>query len=77
MHGPLHSKRESGVLYFKQLVQQQLKRHFDAEAQRGQEIWPAKRYQQLHTSVDTEEQFCAAVCGRGIKYGTMKDIEDL
>ncbi|KAL1847984.1 hypothetical protein Daus18300_013744 [Diaporthe australafricana] len=29
VHGPLHSQRESGVLYFKKLVREELKKHLD------------------------------------------------
>jgi phenylpropionate dioxygenase-like ring-hydroxylating dioxygenase large terminal subunit len=72
MHGPLHSKRESGVLYFKKLVKDELKKHLDLERQAGHEIWPARRRQQLHHGVSEDESICAAICSRG-KTG---DIED-
>lgn len=75
MHGPLHTKRESGVLYFKGLVREQLKKHFATEAAEGREIWPAKRYQQLHSTVYEEEDFCAAICG--LRTHAAMDIEDL
>lgn len=72
MHGPLHSKRESGVVYFKKLVREEVKKHLDLEQAAGHDIWPARRSQQLHDGVAEDEKICSAVCGRG-KTG---DIED-
>lgn len=69
VHGPLHAKRESGVLYFKQLVKQHLKQHMEEETQAGHEIRPAQRKQQLHSAVVAEEQFCADVCACAAKSG--------
>ena len=69
VHGPLHVKRESGVLYFKQLVQETLKEHMAEEKRVGGEVWPAKRNQQLHGDVSEEEKFCADVCACGMKNG--------
>lgn len=76
MHGPLHSKRESGVLYFKKIVKEQLERHFEVEKREEREVWAARRYQQLHGAVREEEQFCRAVCGVGVG-GKNRDIEDM
>lgn len=73
VHGPLHSKRESGVLYFKKLVKEELKKHLDLEREAGHEVFPARRTHQLHDAISEDEDMCAAVCSRG-KVG---DIEDL
>lgn len=62
VQGPLHTKRERGVLYFKSLVQADLKKHLREEQAAGREIWPAKRNQQLHKEIVEQEQFCSAVC---------------
>lgn len=67
VHGPLHGARESGVLYFKELVQRELRGHWDWEVERGEEIWPAQRRQQLHAKVDGEEQFARDVCACGMR----------
>lgn len=75
VHGPLHEKRESGVLHFKRLVKEQLKRHYELERREGWEVWAARRYQQLHGDVGAEEAFCKAICGLG--GGDERDIEDL
>lgn len=72
VHGPLHSKRESGVLYFKKLVKDELRKHLALEQEAGHEIWPARRRQQLHDGVAEDDAMCAAICSRG-KTG---DIED-
>lgn len=72
VHGPLHSRRESGVLYFKKLVKEELKKHLALEQEAGHEIWPARRRQQLHDGVAEDDAMCDAICSRG-KIG---DIED-
>jgi phenylpropionate dioxygenase-like ring-hydroxylating dioxygenase large terminal subunit len=77
VHGPLHTQRESGALYFKKLVSRHLKEHMELESEVGHEIHPAKREQQLHGLVSEEEQFCAAVCACAMKTGGTKDMEDL
>ena len=69
VHGPLHSQRESGVLYFKDLVKKTLKEHMEKESEAGHEIWPAKRNQQFHEAVSEEQQFCETVCACGKKNG--------
>lgn len=69
VHGPLHVKRESGVLYFKKLVRETLKEHMAEESEVGGEIWPARRNQQLHSAVNEEQQFCANVCACGMRNG--------
>lgn len=63
--GPLHTQRESGVAYFKQLVQQELQKHADEEASAGREIWPARRNQQLPNTINKQEEFAAKVCECG------------
>lgn len=70
VQGPLHAKRESGVVYFKELVKEELKKHRQREEEIEHEIWPAQRRQELGIGVDEEERFCDAVCGG------RKDIED-
>ncbi|KAL4943161.1 hypothetical protein BDV06DRAFT_221500 [Aspergillus oleicola] len=45
VHGPLHEKREGGVLYFKDLVKGQLREHWDEEVSQVRENWPAQRRQ--------------------------------
>ena len=77
VRGPCHTTRESGVLYFKHLVKEQLMQHFQQEKEEGREIWPAKRKQQLHAEVDKLERFCDTVCSRGEKFGATTDIEDM
>ncbi|KAI9367335.1 Rieske [2Fe-2S] iron-sulfur domain-containing protein [Aspergillus egyptiacus] len=67
VQGPLHDKRESGVVYFKNLVNQQLREHWEEEVKAGEEIWPAKRRQQLHAKVGDEEKFARDVCACGMK----------
>ncbi|KAK5436744.1 hypothetical protein LTR34_002375 [Exophiala xenobiotica] len=63
VQGPLHTKREGGVLYFKSLIQADLKKHMAIETEvGGRQVWPAKRSQQLHKDVVEQEQFCSAVC---------------
>ena len=67
VHGPLHSEREEGVLYFKKLVQDELKKHWQEEVSEGHEIWPAKRVQQLHGAIPEQEKFSQDVCACGMK----------
>lgn len=62
VNGPLHSARESGIFHFKSLVQKHLREHYEEERARGEEIWPARRNQQLYKTINEEEQFCAGVC---------------
>ena len=69
VQGPLHTQRESGVAYFKTLVQQELHAHARDEAKAGHEIWPAKRNQQLHGTVQEQEEFAEKVCACGIASG--------
>lgn len=76
VHGPCHTTRESGVLYFKHLVEEQLKQHREKEKNAGHEIWPAQRKQELHAEVNEQERFCDAVCGH-VKNMSVKDIEEL
>ncbi|CAG8104288.1 unnamed protein product [Penicillium olsonii] len=67
VHGPLHPQREGGVLYFKHLVQTQLKEHWDVERAAGEKIYPAKRNNQLHAAVQEQEQLATDVCACGMK----------
>ena len=67
VHGPLHTEREGAVLYFKNLVQEQLKQHWQEEVSEGREIWPAKRNQQLHGAIPEQEKFSQDVCACGMK----------
>ncbi len=69
VHGPVHTKRESGVLYFKHLVQKELNAHMEREIEAGREIWPAQRNQELHGDVSEQEQFSAAICACGKQGG--------
>lgn len=62
VQGPLHTKREGGVLYFKKLIAADLKKHMVEETRTGQQIWPATRRQQLHQDVVEQEKFCSDVC---------------
>ncbi|OQU96985.1 Ring hydroxylating alpha subunit catalytic domain-containing protein [Cladophialophora immunda] len=62
VQGPLHTRREGGVLYFKTLIEADLKKHMALEADKGHQVWPAKRSQQLHPAVLKQEQFCSDVC---------------
>ncbi|KAJ5702895.1 hypothetical protein N7488_010443 [Penicillium malachiteum] len=69
VHGPLHTNRESGVMYFKNFVKAQLEAHLKQESAVGHEIWPARRDQQLHSKVSGEENIRADVCACGLKGG--------
>ncbi|KAJ3532968.1 hypothetical protein NM208_g8198 [Fusarium decemcellulare] len=62
VNGPLHSSREAGIFHFKRLVQKHLKDHFEQESSRGEEVFPARRNQQLYKTINEEEKFCAGVC---------------
>lgn len=67
VNGPLHTQREGGVLYFKNLLQDKVKEHWQEEVAQGSEIWPARRYQQIHRAVPEQEKFCQDVCACGMK----------
>lgn len=67
VNGPLHTHRENGVVYFKNLVQDKVKEHWKEEVAAGGEIWPARRNQQLHAAVPEQERFCQDVCACGMK----------
>lgn len=64
-HGPLHAKREAGVLLFDQLVQNAMKAHMELEEAAGREIWPAKRMQKQHEVTEAQKSFADNVCACG------------
>lgn len=65
VQGPLHPEKENGVLHFKTLVKSELKKHDALEKGVGKQIWPARRDQELESSVDEDESFCKGICGTG------------
>jgi hypothetical protein len=63
VQGSLHPRKENGVLDFKGLGETELKKHDALKKTKRRQIWPARRSQELESTVQGGEDFCNEICG--------------
>lgn len=71
--GPLYPYSESGVLYLKKSIKEELRRHLYLEKEAGHEVITARLKQVLYDGISKDEDVCAAICD---KTGSIEDLQE-